>query len=115
MSTEFAASTKAITEEARQKGRVLRQGNHAIAYVARWKHLQLFAQTPGTATVVGNCNYCRKVFEPDFGVATVADQLLEPGKQRRKAGATADCHKVKPAIGANCLQVYESPDFDFPK
>ena len=45
MAAKFTVAAKAMTKETRNQSRIFRERDHAVAYVARWQHLQLFAQT----------------------------------------------------------------------
>src|SRR6185369_17986660 len=98
MPAEFAVAAKAITEKARQEGRVFGKRDHAVADIARRQHLKLLTQPSGTATVIRNSDYGGETFDPDF-FFRLTDQSFETGEQSGETRAAADGYKFLTACG----------------
>ena len=60
--------------------------------------MQLFSQTSRTATVVRDGDDGRQIRNPQIIGLAVTDETLQTGKQRRKAGASAQGDEVQTAI-----------------
>ena len=82
-----------MLEQTRYERRVFREGDHAVADVAWWEHLQLITQAPRTATVIRDSHDRGETFDPDW-FFTLANKTFQTGEQRRKPCATADCYKL---------------------
>lgn len=80
VAAKLAIAAKAILEKSRQQSRVFRERDHAVADVAGRKHLQLIAQTPGTATIIRNGDDRGETIDPDR-IFSPADQTFETGEQ----------------------------------
>src|SRR5947209_55517 len=97
-----------MPEQAREQSRVFRQSNHAVAYVARRKHLQLFAQSSRTPAVVRDSDYGRERFEPEAAAPLFADKLLQTRKRRGQTRPSADGDELQAALKA-WLQILLAP------
>ncbi len=95
MADEPAAVGKAVLEQAGQQVLVVRQGDDAVADVARRQDPELPPQAAGRAAVVGDGDHAGEASE-----ARRPDLVLQAAQQRRQAGAAADRHQGAAAAGA---------------
>ena len=79
-------------EQLRHQGLDVRQGDEAVSDVARGKHLELLAQAPGAAPVVGHGDHGRQVGDAPAEVA------LQGGEDHGETRAAADRDDPPPAV-----------------
>ena len=99
-----AIASKAITEETRQQRRVFRECDHAVANVARWKHLQFVTQAPGAATIIGNGDDRGETFDPDR-LLGFTDESFETGEKCRQSRTPADGYELLTTCDCSLLQM----------
>src|SRR5205085_4106283 len=103
---EFARASEAITKEAREQCGIFRERDHAVAYVAGWKHLQLFAQSARRASIVRDSHDCRKRFEPHALSIACAYKLFQTGQQCGESRAAAYGYQFQTMIRFSKRQVF---------
>jgi hypothetical protein len=92
VSAKPAAATKAMTKETRQQRRVFRERDHAVADVARRRHLEFLAQASGTATVVETVTMADRL--SITCLLGFSDEPFRTGEKSREAGTTSNGYQL---------------------
>lgn len=91
---QAAPGVKAVLEKAAEQRFVFRKRDHAVADVTRRQHAVFAAKTAGTAAIVGDGDNRGQVSDGaiagSVAIRAKDDMLLQPTKQRGKAGASTE-------------------------
>ena len=98
---QSAAAREAVLEQARDERFIGRKCDHAIAYVAGRKDVELATQTTGAAAVVGDGDDCGQL----NAARTFSNVSFQPSQQRGEAASAADRDDAQRRRMRSSLQV----------
>ena len=106
---ESRSFSEAVAEELGEQGLVFAQGDDAVAYVARGKHVEFFAQTATGATIVADRNHGAQISNDrrvKFGrnFRGPGYEALKARKQRGKSCTAADSNNAQSALARGLLR-----------